>query len=49
MDDKTTYVTSDLYLTAFLKTKGLKFNLIKVKTKFNFVFEWNFTFLFNFI
>jgi hypothetical protein len=39
MDDKTTYVTSDLYLTAFLKTKGLKFNLIKVKTKFNFVFE----------
>jgi hypothetical protein len=39
MDEKTTYVTSDLYLTAYLKTKGLKFNLNKVKTKSNFVFE----------
>ncbi len=39
MDDKTTYVTSDLYLTAYLKTKGLKFNLNKLKTKSNFVFD----------
>ena len=39
MDDKITYVTSDLYLTAYLKTKGLKFNLNKVKTKSNFVFD----------
>jgi uncharacterized protein YqgV (UPF0045/DUF77 family) len=39
MDDNKTYVTSDLYLTAYLKTKGLKFNLTKVKTKSNFVFE----------
>lgn len=39
MDEKITYVTSDLYLTAYLKTKGLKFNLTKVKTKSNFVFD----------
>jgi hypothetical protein len=41
MDEKTTYVTSDLYLTAYLKTKGLKFTLNKVKTKSNFVFDEN--------
>jgi len=39
MDDNKTYVTSDLYLTAYLKTKGLKFNLNKLKTKSNFVFD----------
>ena len=32
------YVTSDLYLTAYLKTKGFKFNLKEEykKTKFEF-------------
>jgi hypothetical protein len=39
MDDNKNYVTSDLYLTAYLKTKGLKFNLNKLKTKSNFVFD----------
>lgn len=33
------YVTSDLYLTAYLKTKGFKFTLKKISTKTNFVFE----------
>ncbi len=39
MDENENYVTSDLYLTAYLKTKGLKFILNKVKTKSNFVFN----------
>lgn len=33
------YVTSDLYLTAYLKVKGLKFRLVKDKTKFKFEFD----------
>jgi hypothetical protein len=32
------YVTSDLYLTAYLKTKGLKFKLINQNNKFKFQF-----------
>ena len=33
------YVTSDLYLAAYLKTKGFKFTVEKLKTKSNFVFQ----------
>ena len=33
------YVTSDLYLTAYLKTKGFKFILKKLNAKTNFVFD----------
>jgi hypothetical protein len=33
------YVTSDLYLTSYLKVKGFKFKMDKLKTKSNFVFE----------
>ena len=38
MNSEITYVTSDLYLTAYLKTKGLKFTATKEKTKSKFVF-----------
>ena len=34
-----TYVTSDLYLSAFLKTKGYKYVVEKLKSKSNFIFE----------
>lgn len=34
-----TYVTSDLYLAAFLKTKGYKYVVEKLKSKSNFIFE----------
>ncbi len=33
------YLTSDLYLAAYLKTKGHKFSVEKLKSKSNFVFE----------
>ncbi len=33
------YVTSDLYLSAYLKVKGFKLKLIKEKNKFMFEFE----------
>ena len=32
------YVTSDLYLTAYLKIKGHKYNVEKMKSKSNFIF-----------
>jgi hypothetical protein len=35
------YVTSDLYLTAYLKTKGFNFKVEEKKSKFSFVFESN--------
>ena len=39
MSEIITYVTSDLYLTAYLKTMGYKLKVEKVKTKSNFIFE----------
>jgi hypothetical protein len=33
------FITSDLYLSAFLKTKGFKLTIEKNKNKYNFVFE----------
>jgi hypothetical protein len=33
------YLTSDLYLAAYLKTKGHKFTVEKLKSKSNFQFE----------
>jgi hypothetical protein len=33
------YVTSDLYLTAYLKVNGFKFRLVKDKAKFKFEFD----------
>ena len=33
------YVTSDLYLAAFLKTKGQKYSVEKLKSKSNFIFQ----------
>jgi hypothetical protein len=33
------YYTSDLYLAAYLKTKGFKFAVDKLKSKSNFVFQ----------
>ena len=33
------YLTSDLYLAAFLKTKGYKYVVEKLKSKSNFIFE----------
>lgn len=33
------YITSDLYLTAYLKVKGHKFSVEMVKSKSNFVFN----------
>jgi hypothetical protein len=38
MTDQNLYVTSDLYLTAYLKTKGHKYKVEKEKTKSKFVF-----------
>lgn len=32
------YVTSDLYLTAYLKTKGFRYEVISLKSKSNFQF-----------
>ncbi len=39
MSTNNTYVTSDLYLTSYLKVKGFKFKISKVNSKSNFVFE----------
>ncbi len=39
MSENINYVTSDLYLTAYLKTKGLKFKVEKNKNKSNFIFD----------
>jgi hypothetical protein len=38
MNDLKTYVTSDLYLTAYLKIKGHKYTAEKMKSKSNFIF-----------
>jgi hypothetical protein len=39
MNEETKYITSDLYLTAYLKVKGHKFIVEKIKSKSNFVFD----------
>jgi hypothetical protein len=39
MSEETNYITSDLYLTAYLKVKGHKFTVEKIKSKSNFVFN----------
>lgn len=39
MSESITYVSSDLYLTAYLKVNGFKFKVEKNKNKFNFIFE----------
>lgn len=35
------YITSDLYLTAYLKIKGHKFSVEQIKLKSNFIFDLN--------
>ena len=39
MDNQKTYVTSDLYLTAYLKIKGHRYNVEKLKSKSTFIFN----------
>ena len=39
MDNPKTYVTSDLYLTAYLKIKGHRYNVEKLKSKSTFIFN----------
>lgn len=39
MEEKKLYRTSDLYLTAYLKVKGYKYTVDKVRSKSNFVFD----------
>jgi hypothetical protein len=39
MSENKTYNTSDLYLAAFLKLKGQKFTVDKVRGKVNFKFQ----------
>ena len=39
MNEETKYITSDLYLTAYLKIKGHKFIVEKIKSKSNFLFD----------
>ena len=39
MSQEEKYITSDLYLTAYLKVKGHKFSVEKIRTKSNFVFK----------
>lgn len=39
MEENKTYTTSDLYLTAYLKVKGHKYIVEKIRSKSNFVFE----------
>lgn len=39
MNDSNTYVTSDLYLSAYLKVKGHRYRVEKIKSKSNFVFD----------
>ena len=41
MEQQEKYITSDLYLTAYLKVKWFKFLVEKVKSKSNFIFEKN--------
>lgn len=38
MEEEKKYTTSDLYLSAYLKVKGFKFSVEKVKSKANFIF-----------
>lgn len=38
MTENVNYITSDLYLTAYLKVKGHKFTVEKIRSKSNFVF-----------
>jgi hypothetical protein len=39
MEENKTYTTSDLYLTAYLKVKGHKYRVEKIRSKSNFVFD----------
>jgi hypothetical protein len=39
MSEDIKYVTSDLYLTAYLKVRGHKYSVIKTKFKSNFEFN----------
>jgi len=39
MEQEKKYLTSDLYLTAFLKVKGFKFSVEKLKSKASFIFS----------
>ena len=39
MSEEKKYITSDLYLTAYLKIKEHKFTVEKIKSKSNFVFD----------
>lgn len=39
MEENKTYTTSDLYLTAYLKIKGHKYTVERIRTKSNFVFN----------
>ena len=39
MENETKYITSDLYLTAYLKVKGYKYIVNKIKSKSNFIFD----------
>ena len=39
MEQEKRYVTTDLYLTAYLKTKGHKYNVEKVRIKSYFSFK----------
>jgi hypothetical protein len=39
MLNESLYVTSDLYLTAYLKIKGFKFKTEQKKSKSDFIFE----------
>ena len=41
MEETNKYTTSDLYLTAYLKVKGHKYKVQKIKSKSNFIFEEN--------
>ena len=41
MSEEMKYITSDLFLTAYLKIKGHKFTVEKIKSKSNFVFDLN--------
>ena len=41
MNEEAKYITSDLYLTAYLKVKGHKFSVEKIKSKSNFIFDLN--------
>lgn len=41
MSEVSNYITTDLYLTCFLKTKGHNYVVDKVRSKYNFIFEIN--------